>query len=72
MNTTIELTDIEAKSFIRFQKHRAIIELLESVKAFDVKSGSVTIHFNSFGGIVSITKEEHYTPTKVIASNAHE
>lgn len=60
--TKIELSEKEAQSFIRFQKHRALIELLESVGAFDVKSGSITIHFSSIGGIISITKEEHFSP----------
>ncbi len=62
--TIVQLSEIEAASFVRFQKHRAFIELLESVGAFDVKSGSVTVHFSALGGIVSVTKEEHFTGNK--------
>lgn len=58
--TTVELTETEAKLFIRFQKHRALIELLEQIGAFDIKSGSVTINFSRLGGIVSIEKQEHF------------
>lgn len=64
--TVIELTDIEAQTFIKFQKHRLLIELLDSIGTFNLKSGSVTIHFDSLGGIVSINKEEHFSPNKVI------
>lgn len=60
--TILELTSIEAQSFITFQKHRAFIGLLESIKAFDLKNGSVTIHFSRLGEIVSVEKNEHFSP----------
>lgn len=60
--TVIELTTIEAQSFVQFQKHRALIGLLESIKAFDVKNGSVTVHFSRLGEIVSVEKNEHFSP----------
>lgn len=37
-----------------------LIKLLESVKAFDIKSGSITIHFNGNGQIVNIEKKEYF------------
>ena len=58
--TTIQLTDLEAKTFMKFQKHRALIDLLEKIEAFEVKPGSVTIHFDTFGGITSVEKMQYY------------
>lgn len=37
-----------------------LIKLLESIKAFDMKSGSITIHFNSNGQIVNIERKEFF------------
>ena len=56
----VELSEEEAKMFVKFQKHFAFVQLLESIKAFDMKSGSLTINFDGFGQIVSIQKLEHY------------
>lgn len=62
MITTIPvfLTEDDAKQFVSFQKHRALIGLLESIKAFDVKAGSVTIHFGSEGEIKTVEKHEFF------------
>lgn len=57
----IFLTEEEAKQFLNFQKHYNIVGLLESVKAFDIKSGSVTIHFNSAGQIKGVEKKEFFS-----------
>ena len=56
----IFLTDLEAKSFVEFQKHRAIIGLLESIDAFSIRGGSVTIHFDNNGKISSLQKLQEY------------
>jgi hypothetical protein len=37
-----------------------LIKMLESIKAFDIKSGSITIHFNANGQIVNIEKKEFF------------
>ncbi len=58
--TAIYLTQDEAMLFIEFQKRYAFMKLLESIGAFDLRSGSVTIHFDSLGGIGSIDKQEHF------------
>ena len=58
--TTIYLTDIDASLFLEFQKRYAFMQLLESVKAFNIKSGSITIHFDSMGQIASVDKQEHF------------
>ena len=55
---TVNLTDEEALSFVRYQKHRLFIEKLEAMKAFDIKDGSITIHFGSIGEIRQIEKHE--------------
>lgn len=57
--TPIFLTPEEAILFVQFQKHFALVQLLESIKAFDIKNGSVTLHFDSYGKIASIDKNEH-------------
>ncbi len=58
--TTIQLTQIDAQAFVRFQKHRALIELLESMGAFDLKNGSITLNFNYLGQIKSVNKQENF------------
>lgn len=60
LTTTIYLTNEEADEFVRFQKRRAFMGLLESINAFDIKDGSITIHFNNIGQIKNIEKHETY------------
>lgn len=50
--TTIQLTDIEAKMFI-------MMRLLQSMGVFDIKSGSVELHFTSTGEIGGIDIHRH-------------
>ena len=57
---TVFMTDIEAQQFVVFQKYHALVGLLESIKAFDVKSGSVEIHFDHMGRIKSLEKHESF------------
>ena len=56
----IFLTKGEAMLFVEFQKRYAFIELLESIRAFDMHGGSIQIHFDSMGQIVSVEKREHF------------
>lgn len=58
--STVSLTDDEAKNFATFQKHHVLIELLTSIGAFDIRGGSVTIHFDSLGRIKVIDKNEQF------------
>lgn len=58
--TTIQLTDNEALLFVTFQKHHALIGLLESIGALNVKNGSITINFDNLGRIGSIEKQENF------------
>ena len=58
--TPIYLSELEAKQFIQFQKHYALIGLLESMDAFALRGGSVTIHFGIMGEIKTIEKHEYY------------
>lgn len=62
----IELSEGDAKQFVLFQKHFAFIQLMESIKAFDIRSGSITIHFDNLGQIRSIDKNEHYKLPEVM------
>lgn len=57
---TVYLTDEEAGQFILFQKHRAMIGLLQSIDVFSLKSGSVEIHFDDMGRVKHLEKHQHY------------
>lgn len=58
--TIVYLSEDECRQFIVFQKHRALIGLLESIGAFNIVDGSVRIHFGKMGRIVGVDKQEHY------------
>ena len=60
VTTAVYLTEHEAQMFLNFQKHYALIGLLESIKAFDIKGGNITIHFNKLGQIQSVDKKEFF------------
>lgn len=51
----IELTENEAQLFVLFQKHHAIIQVLETCGFFDMKNGSVEIH-KDYDGNVKVAK----------------
>lgn len=57
----IELTEEDAVMFAQFQKRYAFFNLLESLKVFDIKNGSLTIHFDKFGGLGKIKVEQFYS-----------
>lgn len=59
---TILLTPDEALAYATFQKHHALIRLLDGLGVFDIRSGSCEIHFNSMGGIGSVDVRRHYRP----------
>lgn len=58
--TIVHLTDEQARLFIKFQKHHALIGLLESIGAFDIRDGNIKIHFNHLGEIKVVDKYECY------------
>lgn len=60
--TSVFLSEDDAIMFVNFQKHYAFIRTLEAVGAFDLKSGSITIHFDNMGAIGSIEKQQHFKP----------
>ncbi len=62
IKTPVLLTEREAMLFIQFQKHISLVGMLESIDAFAIRSGSVTIHFDSMGQIGSVDKVQHYRP----------
>ncbi len=51
--TTLQVNEKEAKLFIMMQ-------LLESLGVFDIKSGSVTIHFDKDGKIGNVVVQKSY------------
>ncbi len=59
--TTVYLSEIEARQFLDFQKHYDLIGLLNSINAFDLKSGYVTIHFDKVGNIKGVDKHEVFS-----------
>ena len=56
----IQLTEADAKKFVQFQKHYALLGLLESIGAFQIKDGNVKIHFDHSGQIKAIDKFENF------------
>lgn len=61
-NTIIELSPEDALLFVAFQKRHAFMAALEAISAFDIKSGSLTVHFDALGGIGSMDVHQHYRP----------
>lgn len=59
-DTIITISKEEARLFVEFQKRYAFMQLLESIKAFDMRSASLTINFDGMGRIASLQKLEHY------------
>jgi hypothetical protein len=60
--TKIELTTEEAKLFIEFQKRYAFIKAMDNLHIFDLKDGSVEIHFDSLGAIGLIKTHQNFRP----------
>ena len=58
--TTLQLSHEDALLFVAFQKRYAFMKLLETIGAFEIKSGSITIHFDNIGGIGAVDKLEKY------------
>lgn len=63
--TEIQLTEEDAKAFIKFQKHYALIMALDDLGAFEVLNGSVEIHFDDHGRVGLINIHRHFRPPKV-------
>ena len=59
-STAVYLNQTDATLFVAFQKRYAFVQLLESVGAFNIRSGSLTIHFDNIGQIASVDKHEHF------------
>lgn len=58
--TAIYLTSEEALLFVEFQKRFAFIQALNSIGAFDIKGGSLEVHFDALGQIGSMAIHRHY------------
>lgn len=46
--------------FVLFQKQYALIQALDSLGAFEMRNGSVTIHYDSIGKIRSMEKKQQF------------
>ena len=57
--TTIEVTDDEARAFLRFREYQTLFIALLQARVFEVQSGKVIIHFNQKGRIVDIKTYSH-------------
>lgn len=57
--TLVQLTPADAALFVSFQKRHAFMKVLESVGAFDIKSGTLEVHFDAVGNIGSIDINRH-------------
>ncbi len=58
--TIVNLTPEDAKLFVEFQRRYAFMKLLDSLGAFDIKSGFLTVHFDNLGEIGSVDVQKHY------------
>ena len=58
--TTVFLDDETAKLFVQFQKRRMFMLLLEQKSVWDIRNGSIEIHFDKDGLISSVDKHERY------------
>lgn len=63
--TPVYLSPDDVLAFTKFQRHYALIGLLESLGVFDIVSGSAEIHFDSQGNIGSVDIKRHYRPKAV-------
>lgn len=57
---TVEMSEEDAASFVKFRRFQSIFETLEMEGAVDVKNGSVTLHFDKFGKIRTIQVVRNY------------
>jgi len=60
--TMVALTKEEAALFIEFQKRYAFMQMLDSLDVFDIRNGSITVNFDSMGGISTVIKNQVYRP----------
>lgn len=56
----VYLTPQQAQEMNEINKRYAFIKVLESLGVFELKNGSVEIHFDSLGRVASIQKHQHY------------
>ncbi len=54
--TTVYLSEEDAKKFIEWQKHYDTFQLLLDRGVFDVKNGNVVLHFDSVGTLQTIER----------------
>ena len=55
---TLNLSDAEAELFLLFREHQDIYTVLLNAGVFNVRNGSVEIHFDSEGTLSNIAKHE--------------
>lgn len=58
--TAIFLTPEECLLFVQFQKRFAFMKLMENTGAFDIRNGSLEVHFDSLGGIAKLDIHRSY------------
>lgn len=59
---TIFITPIDVEKFKLFQKHYVAFMLMDSLGAFNLKNGSITLNFDNQGQIKAVKKEELFRP----------
>lgn len=75
MNKTQEtvvvyLSPEQAELFVQFQKRFAFMQLMESLKVFEVRNGNVTVNFDGIGGISSVEINQVFRTPKLDKQNA--
>ena len=56
---TLILPPAEAALFVEFQKHHDKVMKLLTARVFDVRDGSVVIHYDHDGNIRTIDRHDH-------------
>lgn len=59
VGTPVYLTDEEAARLLLTHKYFLLLGLLEKIKALEIRSGYVQIHFDALGRIQGVDKHEH-------------
>ena len=58
--TTLYLTPEDALLFVQYQKRHCLIDILEKLKVFDIRNGSVEIHFGDIGEVRKVDLHQHH------------
>ncbi len=59
-NILVTMTAEDAELFVKFRQFQSAFMKLEQHDALDIKNGSVTMHFDKFGGMKAVQVVRNY------------